>query len=207
MGPSYRVRPARLGDAHVIMTRAISIVMILFALFVSGCAITPHEPQLRFHQILSMAGGTYAAFSLHNPTTKPIWIEGFAADEPLERWERLGSHGWEDAPGPFCATGTGPQLIRPNSTVWINMDVFPEDTTQTLRLGVRQMKDGAGLFTDGTDIIWSDAFVVHTRTWGASKQRQKFKGRSLFFGMLRVQGIIGVRSSPPGSACHFTGSL
>jgi hypothetical protein len=137
---------------------AILASSVLGCLLSIGCAPSTRstEPRLTFRELRSTRGGTWAAFELANPKAQPIWIEGFGPDEPLERWEQKRDDGkWVDAPGPISATGAEPQLIPPSTTVWIKKRVFPEDEEMVLRLGIREMREGGGIFSNGNDMIWS----------------------------------------------------
>lgn len=150
---------------------AIFLMLSVSCLLASGCASSTRSaparsagPQLFFRGLRSTEGGTWAAFELVNPIPHPIWVEGFDPENPLERWEQQRADGtWVDAPGPISATGAEPELVPPRTSVWIKKRVFPEDhedQATTLRLGVREMREGAGHFSNGQDMIWSTPMRV-----------------------------------------------
>lgn len=148
------------------MQRLSTTLLVLSAgcFIAAGCAsahrptdaIRESEPRLYFRSLHNERSDTWAAFELVNPKSSPIWIEGFSRHEPLARWEEQRGDGvWVEGSSFICANGVEPQLVPPRSSVWIREWVFPKDQEKVLRLGVRQLGEDAGLFSDGRDILWS----------------------------------------------------
>ena len=139
-----------------------TILGVWVIVVVCGCATSSSRaPSLTFEDLLVTREETYAALRLHNPIPRPLWVEGFGVDEPLERIERREGSDWVIATGaPFCANGAEAQLVAPGQTVWIRIRVEREYEPQVLRIGIRRLVDESDFRDDTDNLIWSDPFEV-----------------------------------------------